>query len=256
MNQDSGARTQISGLVTAAVIMATLLFLAPLFGLIPNATLAVVVIIASVGLVSPAEFRAIHTIRTMEFHWALIAAFGVMMLGTLNGLLIAVLVTVVSLIVRANSHPIHMLGHKPGTKIFRPISPERPEDETFQGLLLLRPEGAIFFANAPRLGQNIRTLIAELTPRVLILHLSAVPYLEYTALMMLTELEEQVREAGIEISLVAMNPSVLEVMKRSPLWERLGDERIFFTLDQAVEHFQRQAADDWQLKTCQDRWRN
>ncbi len=229
--------------------MATLLFLAPFFGLIPNATLAVVVIIASVGLVSPSEFRAIHSIRTMEFHWALIAAFGVMVLGTLDGLLIAVLVTIVSLIVRANNHPIHILGRKPGTRIFRPNSPEHPADETFPGLLLLRPEGAIFFANAPRLGLNIRSLIAEFSPRVLILHLSAVPYMEYTALMMLTKLEEQLSKAGIEISLVAMNPSVLEVIKRSPLWRRLGSDRIFFTLDQAVEHFQRRSAEDFSSLT-------
>jgi len=84
-------------------------------------------------------------------------------------------------------------GCKPGTRIFRPISPEHPKDDTFPDLLLLRPEVAIFFANAPRLGLNIRTLIGEFTPRVLILHLSAVPYMEYTALTMLTKLEEQVR---------------------------------------------------------------
>jgi MFS superfamily sulfate permease-like transporter len=222
--------------------MATLLFLAPLFGLMPNATLAVVVIIASVGLVSPAEFRAVHTIRTMEFHWALIAAFGVMVLGTLKGLLVAVLVSMVSLIVRANTHPIHVLGRKPGTSIFRPLSPEHPEDETYPGILLLRPEGAIFFANAPRLGQKIRALIAQFTPPVLILDLSAVPDMEYTALMMLTEGEEAVREAGTMISLVAINPRVLEVIQRSPLCERLGRERLFFTLEQAIEHFQRQCA--------------
>lgn len=244
VNQGAGARSQISGLVTAAAIMATLLFLAPLFGMMPNATLAVVVIIASIGLVSPAEFRVIHTIRTMEFHWAIIAAFGVMVLGTLNGLLVAVLVSMVSLIVRANRHPIHVLGHKPGTNVFRPLSPEHPEDETYPGLLLLRPEGAIFFANAPRLGNKIRALIAEFTPQVLILDLSAVPDIEYTALMMLTEGEEAVREAGTLISLVAMNPFVLELIKRSPLWERMGHERMFFTLDQAVERFQRESAGD------------
>lgn len=244
VNQDAGARSQISGLVTAAVIVATLLFLAPLFGMMPNATLAVVVIIASVGLVSPAEFRAVHTIRTMEFHWALITAFGVMVLGTLNGLLMAVLVSMVSLIVRANRHHIHVLGRKPGTNVFRPLSPEHPEDETYPGILLLRPEGAIFFANAPRLIQEMRKLIAEFTPRVLVLDLSAVPDMEYTALMMLTDGEEQVREAGTEISLVAMNPYVLEVIRRSPLWERLGRGRMFFTLDQAVERFRRQSAED------------
>jgi hypothetical protein len=60
----------------------------------------------------------------------------------LNGLLIAVLVTIVSLNDRANSHPIHVLGRKPGTKIFRPMCPEHPKDETFLGLLLLRPDEA------------------------------------------------------------------------------------------------------------------
>ena len=136
--------------------------------------------------------------------------------------------------------------------MFRPLSPEHLEDETFPGLLLLRPEGAIFFANAPRLGQKIRAFIAEFTPRVLVLDLSAVPDMEYTALMMLTEGEELVREAGTMIFLVAMNPHVLEVIQRSPLWERLGRERMFFTLDQAVERFQRQSAEDATQKTCQD----
>ena len=210
----------------------------------PNATLAVVVIIASIGLVSPAEFRAVHTLRTMEFHWALIAAFGVMVLGTLKGLLVAVLVSMVSLIVRANRHPIHVLGRKPGTNVFRPLSSEHPEDEIYPGVLLLRPEGAIFFTNAPRLVQEMRALIAEFTPRVLVLDLSAVPDMEYTALMMLADGEEQVREAGTVIALVAMNPYVLEVIRRSPLWERLGSERMFFTLDQAVERFQWQSAKD------------
>jgi MFS superfamily sulfate permease-like transporter len=190
----------------------------------------------------------------MEFHWALIAAFGVMALGTLNGLLVAVLVSMVSLIVRANRHPIHVLGRKPGTNAFRPLSSEHhPEDETYPGVLLLRPEGVIFFANAPRLVQEMRALIANFAPRVLVLDLSAVPDMEYTALMMLTDGEAQVREAGTLVALVAMNPFVLEVIRRSPLWERLGDERMFFTLDQAVEWFQRQSAGDSTQKSCQDR---
>ena len=140
VNQGAGARSQISGVVCAAVVMATLLFLAPLFGLMPNATLAAVVIVASIGLVSPAEFRAILNVRTMEFRWALISAFGVMVLGTLKGLLVAVLVSLVALIIRANLHPLFVLGRKPGTNVFRPLSPAHPEDETFPGLLLLRPD--------------------------------------------------------------------------------------------------------------------
>src|SRR3974390_1427840 len=127
----------------------------------PNATLAAVVIVASIGLVSPAEFRAIRHVRTMEFRWAFIAAVGVMVLGTLKGLLVAVLASMVALIFHANTYPLLVLGRKPGTSVFRPLTPEHPEDETFPGLLLLRPEGSLHFANAQRLGHKMRELIAE-----------------------------------------------------------------------------------------------
>ena len=241
VNKNAGAHSQVSGLVCAAVVMGTLLFLAPIFGLMPNATLAAVVVIASIGLVSPAEFRAIRNVRTMEFRWALIAAAGVMVLGTLKGLLVAVVVSLVGLILHASSHPFHVLGRKPGTSVFRPRSPEHPEDETFPGLLLLRPEGAIHFANAQRLGSKMRSLLSEFNPKVLVLDLSVVPEMEYTALRMLTEGEEKLREAGTMLWLVALNPEVLKVIQRSPLWERLGRERMFFTLDQAVTEYQRQS---------------
>jgi len=240
VNMGAGARSQVSGLVTAAVVMATLLFLAPLFGLMPHATLAAVVIIASIGLIKPAEFQAILRVRSMEFRWALIAVVGVLVLGTLKGILVAVLVSLVALIVRANLHPLLVLGRKPGTNVFRPLSSEHPEDETFPGLLLLRPEGAIYFANAPRLGQLIRAAIEKSAPRVLVLDLSAVPDLEYTALRMLTDGEEKLRGEGVVLWLVSMNPGVLSMVGRSKLGERLDRSRMFFTLEQAVDHFQQQ----------------
>ena len=239
VNNNAGARSQVSGLVTAGVVVATLLFMAPLFGLMPHPTLAAVVVIASIGLISPAEFRSILKIRSMEFRWALIAVAGVLFLGTLKGILVAVLVSLVALMIRANRYPLLVLGRKPGTNVFRPRSDEHPEDETFPGLLLLRPEGAIYFANAPRIGQRIRALRQELTPRVVVLDFSAVPDLEFSALRMLTEGEERAREEGVLLWLVALNPEVLKVVQNSPLWERLGRERMFFTLEQAVEKYQK-----------------
>jgi len=240
VNDGAGARSQVAGLVTAAVVVATLLFLAPLFGLMPHPTLAAVVVIASIGLISPAEFRAILQIRSMEFRWALIAVAGVLVLGTLKGILVAVLVSLVALIIRANRHPLLVLGRKPGTNVFRARSPEHPEDETFPGLLLLRPAGAIYFGNAPSLGHKIRALLNEHTPKVIILDLSAVPDLEFTALRKLSDGEENMREAGTMLWLVSLNPEVLTVVQHSPLGERLGRERMFFTLEQAVEKYQKE----------------
>jgi anti-anti-sigma regulatory factor len=81
--------------------------------------------------------------------------------------------------------------------------------------------------------------MAEFTPKVLVLDLSAVPVLEYTALKMMAEGEEKLRDEGTILWLVALNPDVLAVIQRSPLWERLGRERTFFTLEEAVTGFQR-----------------
>lgn len=238
VNDGAGARSQIAGVVCAVVVVATLLFLAPLFALMPHATLAAVVVIASIGLVKPAEFQAIRRIRKMEFRWALIAMVGVLLLGTLKGILVAVVVSLVALMVHGSRFPLLVLGRKPGTNVFRPLSPEHPEDETFPGLLILRPEGGIYFANAPRLGQRVRELILEFTPRVLVMDMSAVPSLEFTALRRLDEAEEKLRDAGTALWLVALNPNVLEVVQRCGLGERLGRERMFFTLEQAVEKYQ------------------
>jgi len=240
VNDGAGARSQLAGVVTAAVVVATLLFLAPLFGMMPHPTLAAVVVVASIGLISPAEFLAIRRIRFMEARWAVVAVFGVLILGTLKGVLVAVLVSLVALMIHGNRYPLLVLGRKPGTNVFRPESKEHPEDETFPGLLLLRPEGAIYFANVSRLGQKIRELHQKVTPRVLVLDLSAVPLLEYTALTMLMDGEEKMRDLGTTLWLVGLNPEVLAVVQRSGLGERLGRERMFFTLEQAVDKYQKE----------------
>jgi high affinity sulfate transporter 1 len=237
VNDAAGARSQVAGLVTAAVVVATLLFLAPLFAMMPHATLAAVVIVASIGLCSPAQFLAIRRIRYMEFRWALVAVIGVLLLGTLKGVLVAVLVSLVSLMVHANLYPLHVLGRKPGTNVFRPRSPEHPEDETFPEMLLLRPEGLIYFGNTSRISQQIRELRLAATPRVIVLDLSAVANLEFTALRMLIDGEETLRNEGIMLWLVGLNPEVLEVVQHSGLGDQLGRERMFFNLEQAVEHY-------------------
>ena len=149
----AGARTQVAELVAAAGTLVTMLLLAPLIGLMPEATLAAVVIVYSIGLIKPAEFRSILQVRRTEFGWAVVAAAGVVLLGTLQGILVAIVVSLLALAYQAADPPVYVLGRKPGTNVFRPRSAEHPEDETFPGLLLLRPEGRLFFANAERVAE-------------------------------------------------------------------------------------------------------
>jgi SulP family sulfate permease len=238
VNRLAGARSQLAEVVTVAAALVTMFLLAPLISLMPEATLAAVVIVYSIGLIKPAEFKAILKVRRMEFFWALAAFAGVVLLGTLKGIIVAIIVSLVTLVYLVANPPVHVLGRKPGTNVFRPRSSEHPEDETFPGLLLLRWEGRVFFANAERIGEKMRPLVAEAKPRVVALDLSGVFDLEYTALKMLTEAEKRHRERGVMLWLVALNPEVLRVVQNSELGETLGRERMFFNLEQAVENFQ------------------
>jgi MFS superfamily sulfate permease-like transporter len=237
VNRLAGARSQLAGLITAGVTLLTMLFLAPLISLMPQATLAAVVIVYSVGLIKPAEFRAILAVRRTEFIWALAAFAGVMVLGTLKGILVAIIVSLVALAQQAANPPVYVLGRKKGTNAFRPLSPEHTDDETFPGLLMLRLAGRVFFANAERVSDRIRPLIEEHQPRVVALDLSGVFDLEYTALKMLTEAEARQRERGVTLWLVGLTPEVLAMVQRSPLGQALGSERMFFNLEQAVAKY-------------------
>ena len=234
VNRLVGARSQLAELVTAAVTLGTMLLLAPLIGLMPYATLAGVVIVYSVGLFKPADFRAILAVRRTEFVWALVALAGVVLLGTLRGILIAILVSLVALAYQVSNPPVHVLRRKRGTNVFRPVSAEHPDDEEFPGMLLVRPEGRIFFLNASNVGHKITPLVDEARPHVVALDMRAVFDLEYTALKMLTEAEKKYREAGIALWLVGLSPGVFAVVQNAPLGKALGRERMFLNLEQAV----------------------
>lgn len=238
VNRFAGARSQLAGLITAVAALLTMLVLAPFIGLMPDATLAAVVIVYSVGLIKPAEFRAIFEVRRTELVWALAALAGVVLLGTLQGILVAIIVSLVALAAQVADPPVYVLGRKPGTNVFRALSGEHSNDETFPGLLILRPEGRLFFANAERVAQKIRPMIETTKPKVVVLDLGGVFDLEYTALKALMDAEKRHREIGIALWLVGLNPGVLEVVQRSPLGTILGRDRMFFNLEQAVAKYQ------------------
>jgi high affinity sulfate transporter 1 len=235
VNVQAGAKTQVAELVTAGLTLATMLFLAPVLAPMPNATLAAVVIAYSIGLISPAEIKAIRDVRTQEFRWAIAAMLGVLLLGTLKGILVAVLLSMAGLLARANNPRVDVLRRKAGTNVFRPSSPEHPDDESFPGLVIVKTEGRMYFANAPVVGEHLREIVDREKPKVLALDCSAIPGIEYTALKMLADAEAALRSEGVELWLVSLNPEALEMVQRTPLAQALGHERMFFNLESAVD---------------------
>jgi high affinity sulfate transporter 1 len=238
VNSRAGARSQTAELITAVFVILVLLFLTPMVSKIPYATLAAVVVATSIVLLNPADFYAILKIRKTEFIWALVALIGVILFGVLNGILIAIILSILTLIYQANHPPVYALGRKKGTKdVFRSLE-NHPDDETFSGLLIVRTEGMLNFASIPRTKDKFNNLITKYNPKVVLIDLSAVSDIEYTALLRFIKVEEKLRERGIELQLAALNPKVLEVVRRSILGKRLGTKRMFFNVEEALKSYE------------------
>ncbi|PSH65370.1 SulP family inorganic anion transporter [Phyllobacterium sophorae] len=232
-----GGRTQKASLFTAGVSAATMLALAPLLGLLPQAVLAAIVIVYSIGLIQPLEFAAIRKVRTMEFRWALAAFFGVLVFGTLQGIIVAIVLSLLGLSSQAAHPRIHVIGRKRGEDLLRPVSPEHPDDETFEGLLMVRPEGRLFFANAQQVGDRVRELVANNKPSVLVIDLSRVFDIEYSALQMMVDGERRFAEEGVAIWLAGLNPDVLDYIRRSGFADRVGKDRMFLSAQAALRRY-------------------
>ena len=230
----------MSTAITALAALLTMFLLAPFFASMPNATLAGVVIVYSVGLIHFADFKAILKIRRTEFIWALSAIAGVILLGTLKGIMVAIVISVLALASQTANPVVSLLGRIRGTNGFRPLSPEHPDDEIYPGLLMVRPEGRLFFLNAEIVAEKIRGLW-ETQPdtHCILLDLRGVFDLEYSALKMIVDAERRQRAAGISLIIAAPNAQVRGMLMRSALGETLGPGGIFDSLDMAVAHYLR-----------------
>lgn len=237
----AGVRSQMAQWASAAVALGSLLFLSRAIGLLPQAALGALILVSAVSMIKAETFRAIARIRRDELMWSLVTVAGVILIGTLEGILIAVAVSVLTLMYQANHPPVYAVAYNREKGIFRRAG-EHEGDETFPGLLMLRTEGRLTFANAANAGDKMRALVAQTQPRVIVLECSAILDIEYTALLMLTEAEEKLRARGVSLWLAAVNPDLLKIIERSPLAPALGHERMFFNLHKALEAYRSRRA--------------
>ncbi len=152
--------------------------------------------------------------------------------------MVAIIVSMIGL-GSQTAHPrVSVIGRKRGADVLRPLSPDHPDDETFEGLLIVRPEGRLYFVNAQDVAERIDALVTQHKPQVLAVDMSRVPDIEYSALQTLIESDKRATERGAMVWLVGLNPGALEVVRNSGLDERLGRERMLFNARAAIERFQ------------------
>ena len=237
VNDRSGARSQISGLVTACSVALVLLFLASLFVYVPEPVLGAIVLVAALGLIDIEGLRRIRGLRLDDYVFGLTAIAGVLALGALPGLLVGVVVSLGTLFWELNHPPIFILARKPDTDVFREMGHD-PADIVYEDLMIARVESGLYFGNSQRVTDRLSTMVddAPNRPRTLLLDLSAVPQIDSTAAEIFNDLAERLQSKGTDIWLAAMTTSVLAVAKASPRWGDLKTRRLIYpTLSEGVE---------------------
>ncbi len=236
---DAGARSQLSNLFQAALIILTLLFLAPLFSLLPNAVLGAVIIQAVVtGMMDVREMARVYTIKRAEFLIALLALLGVITFGILWGVVIGVTLSLVWLVAVSARPTIPELGRKPGTSAFFDLQ-QNPEGETYPGLSIVRFDGGLIFVNTKALGDRLRYLRLSADPPLegIILTMEGVNFIDVGGADTLSEVAKAGKMYDIDFRLVRVKPQVLEVLQREGVYDLIGPERIHANIAEAVEAY-------------------
>ena len=237
LNESSGAKTPVASLTTGALVLATLVFLAPLFSDLPQAVLAAIIIDAVVfGMIDLAELRRLYRVTRFDFWIAAVAILAVLSSGVLAGVVIGVVLSLGWLIYVATRPSIPVLGREPGTQVFRDLV-ENPDDETLPGLAVLRLDGGLFFATAEALEDRIRELQDGADPllRTLVLDLEGVNFIDSQGAAKLTEIEELTSEEGISLRLARVKPSVRTVLQADGFIDRIGEDHIHGNVHRAAE---------------------
>ena len=237
LNESSGARTPVASLTTGALVLATLVFLAPLFSDLPQAVLAAIIIDAVLfGMIDLSELRRLHRVTRFDFWIAAAAILAVLSAGVLAGVVIGVVLSLGWLIYVATRPAIPILGREPGTQVFRDLV-ENPEDETLPRLVVLRLDGGLFFATAEALEERIRELQDGADPplRTLVLDLEGVNFIDAQGAAKLKEIEELTGAEGISLRLARVKPNVRAVLEVDGLIERIGSDHIHGNVHRAVE---------------------
>ena len=236
----AGARTQVSGLITAGLIFLTLILIAPLFKNLPQAVLGAVVIVAVFGLLDVAAIRRYYALRRADFWLAVTALLGVIVIGILDGLVLAVLLSLVMLLYSASRPHIVVLGKVPGQDgVFGDIV-RTPENEPVPGLLILRLDAPLYFFNANVARKGVLDLVtAGKDLRAVILDIGATTDLDLASVDMLRELVDSLREKSIVILFTHVRGPVRDRMEITGLTHYVGEDHIFLSLERAVREYHR-----------------
>jgi high affinity sulfate transporter 1 len=238
VKESAGARTQVANLVAWAVTLVTLLFLTPLFAPLPEAVLAALIIHALWHLITARKLAKLRHAAPVEFWFGVITLWGVLLVDVLEGMIIGLLASLLFVIYRSSRARLSSLGRVPGVPGAYSDVARHQEDVPVPGVLIVRLNAPMYYANALSVRDAVKSLVAEQDPpaRALVFDAEGQDELDVTSADVIVRLVRQLRDSGLEVYFADVHAPILERGRDTGLADVIGDDNVFPTVDAAVRH--------------------
>jgi len=236
VNDDMGGKSQMVGLIAAGLVVVFLLYLTSLLQNLPKVVLGAIIIVAAASLIDIREFRSLNLIRHSEFYLSVLTLFGVLVIGIVAGIAIAIAFSLAEFILRIYRPHTSVLGTGEGVDGYHMIAPGG-YNQVSPGVIVYGFNAPLFFANAPYLLDQVRDLISTADPPVkcLLLDAEAIPDIDTTAADTLKELHQELQENGILLAIARANKPLRETMRLTGLENLIGVNNFYPSVRKGVE---------------------
>jgi MFS superfamily sulfate permease-like transporter len=239
VNERGGARTPLSLVFASAAICCVLLMLTGLFRTLPDAVLAAVVLVAVKGLIDLRELGHLWRVSRLDFAAAAVALAGVLLMGVLDGVVIAVIASLVMLLARVSRPHVAFLGRIPGTDRFSDLA-RHPNNERIPGVLAFRVQSSLLYFNVDHVLEVVRQRASATSGlRRVICDLSNVPYVDIAGARMLRRLHEELAAAQVDFKMVEAHGPVRDALRAERLDDRVGVITRYISLSDAIADHER-----------------
>ena len=238
VDDTSGGKTQLVGIVAAALLVAFLLWFTHLLESLPQMVLGVIIIAAAISLIEIKPLLQVYRVRRVEFFLALVTLIGVLSIGVMAGILVAVLLALIVVIGRISRPHDAVLGAVKGVDGYQDIE-AYANSETEPGLIVYRFDAPLFFANADYFLHQVQELIDEAIPSIdwLLIDAEAIVDIDVTAVEALSKLQSELEGKGVVMAIARASQPLQEILQRAGLTERIGASYFFPTVRTGVRAF-------------------
>lgn len=240
VKEGAGAKTQVANLVAWVATVITLLFFTPLFATMPEAVLGALIIHAVWHIIASNKLRTLRHESRTEFWFGLLAMLGVLLIDVLTGMIIGLFASLAFVVYQSSRPYLATVGRIPGAPHAYSDLDRHPENTPVPGVLLLRLQGALYYANALTVRDKIRAVVqsADPQPRALVLEFGAQDQIDLTSAKVLIAMGHEMHRRGVEVYLAEVHAPALAFARSVGVLDTIGEDHVFPSLDLAVQHIE------------------